>query len=94
MSHNLKTDIFRAPSYLASALINGDYSGLEERRDQLGARWVQEWVRYFYGPRASIVDCEDAGLSHCMSPLIPAPKILDVGDLWLAGDSQFYTVLY
>ena len=91
----LKTDNFCGPSFLASALINGDLSGLsaEECRAH---RWLEAWIRFEYGPRAQIVGCEDAGFQRCMSPGIPAPQkmIKGIDQLYLAGDCQFYDVLY
>lgn len=94
----MKTDTFRAPSWMAAALVNGDYSGCDTK-DAAAVRHVISWFTGFYqDPRASIVSCEDAGFTHCMSPLIPAPDTEEendaMSDIWLGGDSQIYTVLY
>ena len=91
---SVEVDTFRAPSFLANALVNGDDSSLETPDDFKSLRWLTEWVRLFYGPRANIVSCEDAGFAHCMSPLIPAPRTLDIRGLWLGGNTEFYTVIY
>lgn len=93
----LKTDTFRGPSWMASALVNGDQSGCDTR-DAAAVAYVRSWLASFYrDPRVSVVSCEGGGFARGMSPLIPAPDegVNDaMADIWLAGDTQIYTVLY
>lgn len=90
----LKTDSFVAPSWLAPALINGDESGIDNPEDARALRWLLAWIRWSYGPRASVVDCDDEGFRWDCWPLIRAPRRLVIPSMRLGGDAARYTVLY
>jgi hypothetical protein len=93
---------FNGPAFLASALINGDYSSLESNPDDMrAARRVLAWVRVNYGPRASIVSCGDCNedgywyAGNCWGDVTP-PRVgtLAARQHHFAGDVTDYTVLY
>jgi hypothetical protein len=86
---------FLGPSYLASALINGDSSSLESLADRRGLRWLEAWIATSYGAGAQVVDCADAGFRRNMSPDVTAPRagLRTMPALWVGGDTQLYTVL-
>lgn len=93
---------FNGPAFLASALINGDYSSLEgNAEDMRAARRVLAWVRVNYGPKASIVscgDCNDDGYWFAGNYWgdVKPPRIgsLAARAHHCAGDVTDYTILY
>lgn len=90
----LESDTFTGPAWAASALVNGDDSGVESRDDKRALRWLRAWLRWAYGPGASVVDCDDDGFRRDTWPLIRPPKLLSLPSIGLGGDSCRYTVLY
>jgi hypothetical protein len=54
----METELIKHYSWMASYLINGDASGLsKEQRDE--ADRFLKGIKEYYGPSASIVDCEE-----------------------------------
>lgn len=102
MTDTLQAATFDGPAFLASALINGDYSGLEHSpEDMRAARRVLAWVRHTYGPHARIVSCGDCNEdgywfsgNYWGDVTPPPPGSLGRRAHHVAGDCCDYAVLY
>lgn len=82
MTKRLEAVKVRGPSFMASALINGDHSALSDAEEP----WVNAFIRYANG---SIVDFEDEGFdSHQFFPWKPLGE-----PFYFAGDVGTYTIL-
>ena len=69
-------------AYWASAIINGDYSGLDARETKV----LEDWLTRELAPGESIVDCDE-------EPRFSWSYALHTGDKFSGGDVLDYTVM-
>lgn len=81
---NLQTDTVTYYAYYASALINGDYSGLEDYEIEMVERFEQQ-IKEDYGPSALI-----AGVADNATPYFAKPNRY----MHLSGDAIDYVIHY
>lgn len=87
LNEELTSDVVDYYQFAASALINGDYSGLEDEDEEM-VNAFESWIKKEYGPEAHVADVSEQ--SHFGKPDMFLPP--EAGKL--AGDMVEYTILY